>query len=281
MNDLLMEIDSQQNLPSPSAVIARLTSLLQKDNISSQELATIAETDQAFTARILKLVNSPFYGFSRQITSVEESITMLGLDAVHQLLLTTSVLNSLKTENKIFNINQFWLHSFGVGVFAKHLLSQKDKDTHNEAFMCGISHDIGRLIYLKFDPEKYFAFFDKGESVTDLDKEKKWFGFDHQEVGGALGRKWNFPSSFVVTIENHHTPEKAPDYKLLVSAVNIADIFCHAINIGDSGNKFISSFNPASWKILEVKMDDLKSIINNAVIEIDQIIDILADLNKL
>ena len=270
MSDLLEEIEAQTSLPSPPALISQLTSMLQKDNVSSRELAKIAETDQAFTARILKLVNSPFYGFSRQITSVKDSITMLGLQVVNQLLLTTSVLESLKVDHKLININQFWLHSFAVGVLAKHILYNESDDLRSSAFMCGILHDIGRLLFVNLDSEKYLAFYNKGESVIDLDKEKKWFGMNHQEVGSALGRKWNFPDAFIDVIENHHHPQKSKDNKKLLSAVNIGDIISHAMNVGNSGSAYVTDFTPETWEILNISYDKLKEIIIKALDEIEQ-----------
>lgn len=270
MSELQTVINSQMNLPSTPAIVAELSSLLSKSDVSSNELAKVAKTDQAFTARILKIVNSPFYGFSRQITSVEEAITMLGLDVVNQLLLATSVLNTLKTDSRILDINKFWLHSFGVGVFAKHLLYRKSKELKNKAFICGILHDIGRLVFLKLDADRYTAFYDQGHSVTDLDKEQKWFGLDHQQIGAELGRKWNFPEDFVLTIGNHHTPEKYAEESELVASVHLADIICHALDVGASGNKYVYSFSPEAWKNLELNRSQLKEIVVGALAEIEK-----------
>jgi len=259
----------QIDLPSAPAVVHQLTSLLAKDSVGSHRIAQIVATDQAFTAKTLKLVNSPFYGFARQITSIEEAITMLGVSTLQQLLLTTSVVGSLKTDCTVLTMDDFWMHSFSVGVFAKQLLHTANPDTRNEAFVCGVMHDIGRLLLMRMDTDKYVRFYDKGESVADLEKEASWFGTDHQKAGQILAQKWNFPSSFVAAIAYHHQPDQAPtSNKLLVSAIHIADIICQAFNLGRSGNEFASMFSESAWKILKLNPDNLKQIIYRALEEI-------------
>ncbi len=258
------------NLPSAPAIVAHLSHLIQRPEVSSHEIADVVETDQGFTARLLKLVNSPFYGFARQITSVDEAITMLGLDAVHQLLLTTSLLDTLSCDSKVLNLNQFWLHSFGVGATASTLVERLNKDLCNEAFMCGILHDIGRLIFIRVDADRYARFYDEGDSVTDLKKEAEWFGLDHQQVAEKLAECWNFPRSLTAAIGNHHTPDVVSDFKLLVSAVHIADVLCHALGIGTSGNVFVADFSPAAYRLLELNEATLDQAISHAVEKIDR-----------
>jgi len=258
------------DLPSPPAIIQRLNACIADQEMNSFELARIIETDQAFTARILKLVNSPFYGFSREIVSVEEAITMLGINAVHRLLLTTSMLTTYKIDNRISEVNSFWRHSFGVGVIAKHLLFRMDRESQQEAFVSGILHDIGRLIYMKIDPDMFMRFYFEMSGVTDLDAENEYFGVDHQRIGEKLAEKWNFPKAIIIVIANHHTPNKAEHHKLLLSAVNIADMLCHALQIGNSGNYYVSKFYPEAWKTLQLSYNELDKILRRALNEIEE-----------
>lgn len=268
MSDISQAVSQHLNLPSTPAVVHQLTALMTQEDVGSHEIALLVATDQAFAARTLRLVNSPFYGFARQITSVEEAVIMLGVDTLQQLLLTTSVVSSLKTESAVLSMDDFWMHSFSVGVFAKHLLHTATNDARNEAFVCGVMHDIGRLLLLKMDPEKYVRFYDDGESVSDLEKEASWFGSDHQAAGQILAQKWNFPVSFVTAIAHHHDPVQAHNDQLLVSAIHIADIICHAFNLGRSGNEFVSMFSRSAWQILEIDSELLEQITRQSLEEI-------------
>jgi putative nucleotidyltransferase with HDIG domain len=280
MNDFNLILKKIVDLPSPPTVVQQLQARIAEQDISSKEVASIIEIDQAFTARVLRLVNSPFYGFSRKIISVEEAITMLGFNTVHQLLLTTSLLNSFEIKKSVLDLNKFWMHSFGVGVTAKQLLYKRGKEIRNEGFMCGILHDIGRMVLVKIDPEKFVAFQGNGHKVTDLDAENKFFGIDHQKLGEMLAHKWNFPESIVMAIAKHHDPPIDGNYSILISAVNIADMLCHALSIGDSGSYYISSFSQEAWNKLGIEMSSLENILLKSLNEIDKATDLLNEIHK-
>ncbi len=273
-------LDRQLNLPSPPIVVQKLNECMSDSNVPYHELANIIETDQAFTAKILRLVNSPFYGFAGKITSVEEAITMLGMNTIHQLLLTTSMLNSIKVQNKALDLNQFWLHSFGVGVIAKNLLSKQKSEIRNEGFLGGILHDIGRLIFVKIDPLRFEKLYTSRENAIPLKLESDYFSIDHQKLGEALSQKWNFPENITESIAYHHSPNDAPSHILHASAVNIADILCHALEIGDSGSYYVTEFFSEAWDRLEITYDELEIYLKKAVEEIDNSSAMLKDMGK-
>jgi len=266
------------NLPSIPAVIHQLNQLVSRDDVGSHEVAKVVETDPAFTARILKLINSPFYGLSRQVTSVEDSIALLGMEAIHQLLTATTVMSSLRSGSRVLNMQQFWIHSFGVGALARHLLKEEAENIRQEAFLCGVLHDIGRLVLVRADTDKYEAFFDRGKSVTDLEKEEKWFGMNHQEVGSVLAKQWNFPENIINVVSFHHTPEQSPGNAKLVSAVNIADVICNALMVGHGGSSYVSSFSVEAWHELNIDISQLKQRIIGSLKEVEHTKAILNDI---
>ncbi|MCD6250105.1 MAG: HDOD domain-containing protein [candidate division Zixibacteria bacterium] len=270
MLNLEKVISKQVNLPSAPAIVHQLTTLMSRDDVGSHEIARIVETDQAFTARTLKLVNSPFYGFSRQITSVEEAVTMLGIGTIQQLLLATSVVSSLGTNSSVLSMDEFRLHSFSVGILAKHLLRAENSEAENEAFMCGVLHDIGRLLFVKIDSGRFARFCGDGESIVDLDKETQWFGANHQQLGQALAQKWNFPDRFATTIAHHHTPDDATEAPRLVAAIHIADVSSHALNLGFGGSPYVTHFSPTAWHKLELDSETYEKIVRRALSEIDE-----------
>ncbi len=270
-------VDSAE-LPSQPSVIQRLDALISKDGVDNREIARIIEMDVVFTARVLRLVNSPFYGFARKITSVEEAITMLGFNSIHQLLLATSVINTFQIKESLIHGVDFWKHSFAVGVLAKYLLARADKQTQDEGFICGIMHDIGRLIQAQFDEETFESLFKQELRATHLTDEQEYFGIDHQHLGGMLATKWNFPEAIIKGISNHHTPLAAGQHKLLASAVSIADLICHGMRIGNSSMYYINSFYPESWEMLKIDFDELKGIILKATEEFDSTASILDEM---
>lgn len=137
--------------------------------------------------------------------------------------------------------------------------------------MCGILHDIGRLVLARSDPDAFISFYYKRKQVTDLEEEAGFFGIDHQKLGELLARKWNFPESILTTIANHHTPQDASEkFRRLVSTVNIADMLCHALRVGDSGNFYVAQFYPDAWQALEMAMGELETALRGALKEIEQ-----------
>jgi putative nucleotidyltransferase with HDIG domain len=258
------------DLPSAPIILQTVQSKISESSVSSHEIGSIIESDQGFSARILKLVNSPFYGFSRRIASVEEAITMLGLNVVKQLILTTSVLNSLKLDAYAIDPNSFWKHSFGVGVIARQLLFKSDKAIREEVFLSGVLHDIGRLIMVKGEPEKFLRLYSNKDMFVDLDMESQVFDVDHQELGLLLATKWNFPNAIKAVIAHHHNPEKEQQYTLQLAAVNIADMLCHAMGIGNSGTYYVLDFNTHAWKTLGISYRELKTVLKKSLDEIQK-----------
>jgi HD-like signal output (HDOD) protein len=267
-----IDIGSQllTDLPSAPIILQTVQSKISENSASSHEVSAIIESDQGFSARILRLVNSPFYGFSRKIASVEEAITMLGFNVVKQLILTTSVLNSIKIDEHIIDPNVFWRHSFGVGVIARQLLYKADKSIREEVFLSGVLHDVGRLIMVKWEPEKFLRLFSNKEMFVDLDMESQVFSVDHQKIGLMLANKWNFPSPVKAVIANHHNPDKEPQYKLQLAAVYTANILCHAMGIGNSGTYYVLDFNQDIWNSLGLTFPELKKCLKNSLEEMEK-----------
>ena len=271
-------IKSFSDLPSLPIVIQKLHGLMENQNIDIKTVSNVIEADPGFTARVLKLVNSPFYGLSRQVSSIGDAITILGFDAVHQLLLTTSMFKTFDSENVVLNMKNFWRHSFGVGIIAKNLINRNDQDTRNEVFLCGILHDIGRLIFLKIDPELFSWFYIKRRASIGINDETEYFGINHQKTGELLAEKWNFPESVVTAISQHQSPLKAKKYQLHAAVINIADILSHALAIGDSGNSYVSEFFPEAWAKLGLSMEQLEECLIKALNEIRNQQEIIKDL---
>jgi len=254
-------IKSVVDLPSPPLIVQRLHEVFSTEEISARAIAQVVETDQGFTARVLRLVNSPFYGFRRKIVAVEEAVTMLGYNSIKQLLLTTSLMNTFAKGKYAGTFENFWTHSLGVAIVARHLTYKYNRDTRSEAFICGLLHDVGRLVLMKTDPERFHTFYFELGQVTDLGDEKDFFGIDHQKIGEMLAQKWNFPKSVCQAIANHHTPLLAKEYLFLVAVIHMANIICHALAIGNSPNFYVSQFSLEAWKALKLDYVELEKIL--------------------
>ncbi len=260
-----------KDLPAMPGVVIRLQSLTKRDDVGSHEVAQILEKDTAIVAKVLKLVNSPFYGISQRVSSIEEAVAILGFNALHQLALSTAVFHTLASDDSVLDVNDFWRHSFGVGTITKHLCRGQTKDTQNEAMMGGLLHDVGRLVFASADTQKFKAFYFERAAVTDIEDEAEFFGIDHQAVGAMLAQKWNFPESIKQMIGKHHCPDEAVQaHSLLVGAVSVADLLCHTMSVGFSASSYATDFSSAAWKQLNLEQKDLEVVLTKALAEIHE-----------
>ncbi|MCK5124613.1 MAG: HDOD domain-containing protein [candidate division Zixibacteria bacterium] len=277
MQDIEKTISSIGDLPSQPVVLQKLHLLVNNKDTSSHKVAQIIETDQGFTARVLRLVNSPFFGFTRKIASVEEAITMIGFNSIHQLLLATSLMGTFQIDEALLKIKEFWRHCFAVGVVAKHIIAPAYSNLKDECFASGVLHDVGRLILINANARKYQECIEKTTGVIDLTSEKQIFGVNHQETGNLLAEHWRFPESIRAGIGYHHTPTQAPEFTEIASAVHLADIIAHGMNLGNSGSFFISNFDKDACLLLQLNIDELESILETALNEIEETEQILGE----
>lgn len=256
-------------LPSAPVVVQRLHEVMRKDTTGAREIARLVEADQALTARVLRVVNSPFYGLAKKVTAVADAIKIMGVKTIHQLVLAASVMESFSKDiEEAVDAKSFWLHSLGTGLIAKHLIRAGNSELASEALTAGILHDIGRLLYAKADPKRFMVLYGQTQAACDLSRESELFGMDHQEVGARLAGQWNFPSTIREAIEFHHEPDRAPESSLVVCAVSVADLICHGLGVGDSANYYVTTFSPNAWKRLDIEYDELTTLIRGALKEL-------------
>ncbi|WP_432740318.1 HDOD domain-containing protein [Methylobacter sp. G7] len=186
-----------------------LVEALQQIN-GQQDLTTLIDKiilDPAMTLRILRIVNSPFYGISREIGSLREAIVLLGFNRVRDVLVSFCFSNMLIARHKDFNYRQLWHHSVAVAECARQLACLSGNSTEF-AFTAGLLHDIGRLVIDRLFPGEFNQIIN--ESATPLiETERRILGFDHMSIGGMAAQHWNLPVAIQQAIEQHETPPEA------------------------------------------------------------------------
>ncbi len=215
-------------------VTARIVSTVEDPRSTAAQLHKIVAHDPALVTRILKVVNSAFYGLPGQIASIERAIVLLGLNAVKNIAVAAS-LGQLFRGVKLcegYTAKDLWTHCIAVGVTARELAKQLKLPIADEAFLAGMIHDVGILISLQLYPEKLAAVCAAArEPGTDFcQTEREMIGMDHQQLGQALAELWKFPRSCQMVAGYHHRPSVLTgDSQSLLTLVYLADtICCHA-----------------------------------------------------
>jgi len=257
-------IEKIDDLPTLPRTVLKITELVNDPKSSAEDLARIITDDQVLTARLLKLVNSSFYGFPQRISTVTGAIVLLGFDAIRSLLLTTSVFDLFANRNRKKKEDQerFWDHSLGCAVGAKVIGNYLRHDKIEELFVSGLLHDIGKIVEMMFLPDEFanvVAAVNK-ENILMTTAENKVLGFNHAEVGKLLVEKWNLPVKLVQVIAFHHQPHDAGNFALEAAIVHLADIFCRALNIGYGGDNKIPPLDKLAWERLKIRSSAIDTI---------------------
>jgi putative nucleotidyltransferase with HDIG domain len=262
--DLQKIVARIDDLPTLPRTVLKITELVNNPRSSAKDIARIITDDQVLTARLLKLVNSSFYGFPQRISTVNTAIVLLGFDAIRSLLLTTSVFDLFAGRNKKSKQDQekFWDHSLGCAVGAKVIGNYLRHDKIEELFVAGLLHDIGKIVEMLYLPDEFakvVATINK-TNILMLTAEEKVLGYDHADVGKLLAGKWNLPIKLVQVIAHHHQPAAAGSFIMEASIVHLADILCRALNMGYGGDNKIPPLDKSAWSSLKIKAESIELI---------------------
>jgi putative nucleotidyltransferase with HDIG domain len=208
-------------------VMAGVVRLCEQPEISITELADVVRSDVALTARILKVVNSPFFGRPQQIRSISQAVSTLGANRVKSLALSLSLYDMSHRIGKNIDLKDFWRHSLNVACISELIAQRVNPSLTEEAFVCGCLHDIGILALDHTCPEEYEQVCKSTEMGNDLvSGEREVIGLDHAVAGEMLARMWSFPETYCHCIAKHHDvvePKEPVSSNQLSFILNLAD----------------------------------------------------------
>ena len=261
--DLRNRIEQLGDLPTLPHVVQRLATMISRPTVSAEEIGTIIEKDQVLAAKVLRLANSPFYGFPSRIGSVSHAVIVLGFNVVKGLTLCASALTIMKDAG----MDQLWRHSLGVAITANLLATKLEIKNPEELFVSGLLHDIGKVVlYVKWP--------DVGNSIKDalktcadrslFDVEQELTGLSHAEIGGYLAGAWHLPITLREPILYHHNPIQAKDATLQTAIVHVADILVKGLACGNPGDDLIPPLSRPAWDQVGLDKRSLAECIDKA-----------------
>jgi HD-like signal output (HDOD) protein len=200
-------------IPSIPSLYTELVEQLQDPEVGANEIAEIVLKDLAMTAKILKLVNSAFFGLGREVSNPADAVTYLGMDTIKFLVLSLHAFSQFTIAGfGAFSIDALWTHSQRTAGAAKEIARIEDAGPKgmDEAFVSGLLHDLGKLVLAANFPAEYGNVLQtaKGRTAALLEAEQKTFGANHAEIGGYLLGLWGLPVAVVEAIALHHHPGK-------------------------------------------------------------------------
>lgn len=252
------QVIAEARLISLPEAYLQLKEVLDDPDYSMAEVAVPISQDPALTARLLRLVNSSFYGFAGNIDTVFRAVTMIGSQQVYNLALATAVAQTFDSmDNRIMDMTEFWRHSVFCGLAAKNLAKACNVLDSERLFVAGLLHDIGHLIMYQSIPELSQQAILKAQKTGQALHlvEKELTGLNYTRVGGELMRQWQLPGSLRETTEFHLEPEKALSYPLETHLVHIAVIMARAEKVAIEANNASLEIHQTSLEAAGLSMD--------------------------
>jgi len=253
-------LNSTLEIPSIPLVLIKIIQTLDENASSAGELEELILHDPALSARILRLANSAFYSFRTTVKTISHAIALLGMNLVTSLAIGINIFDSFTkgATSEAVLINRLWTHSCGVAVLVKEIWTRRGARGKEGEFacLCGLLHDLGKVVLFKTYPGHYGSIFALAKSETDpaiSSYEDANYGSNHAIIGEMLAKQWRFPPELVSVIRRHHDPLalEIP----MVRAVVLADLLAKELKIGYDGD---DGLNEGLAKILP-KLDTTES----------------------
>lgn len=251
-----------ENLFSLPEIYFQVKKTIDDPKSAIEDVADIISQDPNISARILKIVNSSFFGFATEIESIQRAISIMGLAQLHDLVLAISSTKAFRgINNNLVNMKGFWLHSVYCAAIAKSLARKCNIVDSERLFVSGILHDIGHLvIYTKLSAHAEALLQRAKTEHRPLEQlEREIFGFDYAEVGGELLKLWKLPACLYQTV--HHHTQLPPENQFVLDAaiIHIANIAVLQEESKKTG--FVPpNFNPLSFQLTEISEEDLQEL---------------------
>jgi putative nucleotidyltransferase with HDIG domain len=255
------KIEHVNALPTIPKVLNRLLAVIENPRVSLNEISSFISSDPALTTKVLRMVNSPVYGFPGRISSVNQAVILLGLTVVKGLLLGVSVFELMQK-----TMIGLWEHSVGTALFSRLIALRKGHREPDEVSVDGLLHDIGKVFLVLQFPEEYERALTqtRQDGIIIHEAEKNQFSTTHASVGSWMARKWRFPAKLIDVIEYHHKPHLTKSTPVESAIVHVADILVRARGFGFPGDALMTPVQPEAWDILGLTEKDLLEILDEA-----------------
>jgi len=282
---ILKQLEALPTLPN---IIYELGRVINNPRSSATEVSKILECDQSLAAKVLKMVNSAYYGVPGGIGDLDRAISYLGYDAVNQLVLTASVFTNLnKPGNAKFNLAEFWKHALGVAMGSETIAKWTKFHSLHECFSSGLLHDLGKVALYLVAPNTLDEIIEKAakDAISIIEAERQMGTLLHTHVGALLAKMWKLPPTIEMSILYHHESDSRKrnimkaDINHVVDIVYLSNGILHQLDFGNSGHSIKIPPNEMVLKrlnITEAQMPLILKDIERNLETVDDFVNIIA-----
>jgi HD-like signal output (HDOD) protein len=267
-------VEHVQGLPALPSMLQQINQMIPNPKISAQEVAQVISSDLGLTSRVLRVVNSPYYGFPNRITTITQAIVILGFNTITSIVLSSSVLDLLGRRAKPGRLDrtELWKHSIGCGAAARVIGRRLNYPILEELFIAGLLHDVGKIVLDQFLPDQFTEVLDLvgSRDLRIVEAEAQILGATHADVGAWLFERWNLSKGLVETTRCHHNPALASDNSKIAEIIHVSDILVRAIRFGHGGDDRIPALHEGAWNSLGLRETELDEILFQTGKEIER-----------
>jgi putative nucleotidyltransferase with HDIG domain len=228
-----LTVTELEGMPALPGIMNKLNRMMKDPSFSVESMAEELGKDQAMAAKILKLVNSAFYGFPGRISSLTHAVVLLGFDVIKGVLLSAYVFDHMREK-----MLPLWIHSLAVSKAAGLIAKTLEEPQPEEITLAGLLHDIGKVVFSLKIPEQYALVLQAAatKGLPPLVAERKLFGFDHADVAYWMCGAWNLPERLAIPMGYHHKIRVPRKLKRQTAILALADLFVKASGFGSEGD---------------------------------------------
>ncbi len=255
-------IEHIEALPTLPTVLTRILSTVADPNASALDLAQHIAADQALAATLLRIVNSAYYGFKREIVRIPDAIVVLGFTEVRNLALAATAFDAFPDGDSAYDRTQLWRHSIATAIAADRCARAGALPNPDAYFVAGLLHDIGKVVFDVMNPERYrlAALQAHAQKARIYETERQLFRYDHAALGAALSNHWNLPRLIIRAIQDHHTAENGQEFPVSAKLVAIADCSAYEAGLGEASSGVTPSRPVEAAQSLNISQDKLREI---------------------
>jgi HD-like signal output (HDOD) protein len=254
-NNFLQKLKNKKiTLPEIPSIVFELNEVIANPLSSVEDIAQVVQRSPSLTALLLKIVNSPFYGFPSKIDKISLAVTLIGTREISGLALGISLISLFnKIPKEILSMYSFLRHSLACGIISRILAAHKSIPQTEQLFVSGLLHDLGRLILYSYFPVESRNILSRARTSEMLlyRQETDYLGCNHTHLVKHLLQQWKLPMVLENNVFFHHSPQEA-QHPLPATLVHLADIITNGLGIGTSGERFVPPLDHAAWENLEL-----------------------------
>ena len=259
------KVERLTNIPTLPNLLTKFTEMIKNPKTSMDAIGKELSKDQVLTSKLLKLVNSAYYGFPGRISTVSHALVLLGYDAVKGLIITSNIFENLSSD-----AFPLWRHSIASSLTARAIANELSMQDVEEFAVAGLLHDIGKVILHIEAPEEYKHVIEKARTSgrTIWETEQEMLGFDHANIGQWICEKWTLPEKLIIPIGSHHAVKDASGFHMRVMVTSLSDMMIRGMGGGAEEDFPLEPIDPICEEKIPLTQDQIDKIAENIAPEI-------------